>query len=119
MSNSVFPRKSYHLSNNLEKYCKAGQATDCNMVHAHCMLANILDYKLALRIYNIYWFSAATIVARTSLNVTPSYLFLGRKLSCCQCMSVQNSVCNSRHYSAHFRALFSRVSLFITRDLII
>jgi hypothetical protein len=25
---------------NVEKYCKAGQATDDNMAHAHCVLNN-------------------------------------------------------------------------------
>jgi len=27
----------------MEKYCRAGQATDDNMAHAHCMLDNY-DY---------------------------------------------------------------------------
>jgi len=27
---------------NLEKYCTAGQATDDNMAHAHCVLAGYL-----------------------------------------------------------------------------
>jgi len=31
-------RKSYRLWDNVEKYCRAGQATDDNMAHAHCML---------------------------------------------------------------------------------
>jgi len=31
-------QKSYRLWDNVEKYCRAGQATDDNMVHAHCML---------------------------------------------------------------------------------
>jgi len=26
------------VSDNVEKYCRAGQATDDNMAHAHCML---------------------------------------------------------------------------------
>ena len=32
------PRKSCRLLVNAEKYCRAGQATDDNMAHAHCML---------------------------------------------------------------------------------
>jgi hypothetical protein len=35
---NLFFRKSYHLSDNVEKYCRAGQATDDSMVHVHCML---------------------------------------------------------------------------------
>jgi len=36
-SETVF-RKSCRLWDNVEKYCRAGQATDDNMAHAHCML---------------------------------------------------------------------------------
>ena len=32
--------KSYHLRDDVEKYCRAGQATDENMAHVHCMLDN-------------------------------------------------------------------------------
>jgi hypothetical protein len=32
------PLKSCRLWDNVEKYCRAGQATDGNMAHAHCML---------------------------------------------------------------------------------
>ena len=32
-----FFRKSSRLWDNVEKYCGAGQATDDNMVHAHCL----------------------------------------------------------------------------------
>jgi len=31
-------RKSCRLWDNVEKYCRAGQAADDNMAHAHCML---------------------------------------------------------------------------------
>ena len=34
----TFFRKSYRLWDNVEKYCTAGQATDGNMAHAHCMM---------------------------------------------------------------------------------
>jgi len=30
-------RKSFRLQDNVEKYCRVGQATDDNMAHAHCM----------------------------------------------------------------------------------
>jgi len=33
-----FFRKSYRLWDNMEKYCRTGDATDDNMGHAHCML---------------------------------------------------------------------------------
>jgi len=33
-----FPRKSFCLRDNVEKYCRAEQATDDDIVHAHCML---------------------------------------------------------------------------------
>jgi len=32
--------KSFRSRDNVEKYCIAGQATDDNMAHAHCMLDN-------------------------------------------------------------------------------
>jgi hypothetical protein len=35
-----FPRKSCSLWDNVEKYCRAGQATDDSMAHAYCMLGN-------------------------------------------------------------------------------
>ena len=35
---SFFLRKSCHLWENVEKYCRVGQATDGNMVHMQCML---------------------------------------------------------------------------------
>jgi len=33
-----FNRKSSCLLGNVEKHCRAGQATEDNMAHAHCML---------------------------------------------------------------------------------
>ena len=36
-----FLLKSCHLWDNVEKYCRAGQATDDNMAHAHFVLCNI------------------------------------------------------------------------------
>ena len=35
---NFFPQKSYRLWDKVGKYCRAGQATDDNMAHAHCML---------------------------------------------------------------------------------
>jgi hypothetical protein len=35
---SDFFRKSCRLCDNVEKYCRAGQATDDNMAHRRCMM---------------------------------------------------------------------------------
>ena len=53
----------------MEKYCRAGQATDYNMAHAHCLLDSKV-FKYALRICNTYCFSTATVLAQTRLDVT-------------------------------------------------
>jgi hypothetical protein len=68
MFNKIFFRKSCRLSNNVEKYYRAGQATVGNMAHARCML-DTKGYKHALIICNTYCFSTAIMVARTLLNV--------------------------------------------------
>ena len=52
----------------LEKYCIAGQATEDNTAHAHCML-DTQGYKQTLRICNTYCFSTATMVAQTRPSV--------------------------------------------------
>jgi len=52
----------------VKKYCRAGQVTDDNMAHAHCML-DTLGYTYTLRICSSYCFSTATMVIRTRLNV--------------------------------------------------
>jgi hypothetical protein len=36
----LFSSKIVPLWDNVEKYCRAGQDTDDNMAHAHCMLDN-------------------------------------------------------------------------------
>jgi hypothetical protein len=53
----------------VEKYCRAGQATDDNIAHAHCML-DTTDYKHTLRICNSSCDSTATMVAGTRLYDT-------------------------------------------------
>jgi hypothetical protein len=50
-------------------YCRAGQATDDSMAHAHCMLNNN-GYKHTLRTCSTYCFSTAKMIGRTCLNVT-------------------------------------------------
>jgi hypothetical protein len=76
-------RKPCRLWNNVEKYCRAGQATHYNMAQAHCMLNN-QGYKHTLRICNTLCFPPATLVARTRRNVTLHV----HCLSCFVCMYV-------------------------------
>jgi len=53
----------------VEKYVRAGQVTDENTAHAHCML-DAYGYRHTLRRCNTYCFSNATVVARMCLSVT-------------------------------------------------
>jgi hypothetical protein len=64
---TFFFRSSCRLWDNVEKYCRAGHATDDNMARAHCML-DIKSYKHTLRIRNTYCFTTVTTVTRTRLN---------------------------------------------------
>ena len=34
------PQKSCRLYDNVEKFCRTGQATDDSMMHAHCIMDN-------------------------------------------------------------------------------
>jgi len=52
-----------------KKYCRAGQAADDNMAHAHCML-DTYGYKYTIRICNSYCFSTAKMVLRIHISVT-------------------------------------------------
>jgi len=52
----------------VEKYRRAGQATDDSMAHDHYMLYN-KGYKHTLRKCNTYGFSTATMAAQTRLSV--------------------------------------------------
>ena len=54
---NVFPRKSCHLRDSVEKYARARQATD-------------YSYKHTLRMCNTNCFSTANMVTRTRLSVT-------------------------------------------------
>jgi len=62
-------RKSLLLWYNVEKFSTAGQATDENMAHAHCLL-DATGYKRTLTKCNTYCFSTATMFARKRLNIT-------------------------------------------------
>ena len=53
---------------NVEKYCRAGQATHDNTAHALCMLSN-KGHRKTLRICNTYCFFTATVVSRTLCSV--------------------------------------------------
>ena len=86
---TFFFRKSCRLWDNVEKYCRAGQSTDGNMAHAHCVL-HTSGYKHFLRICNINCFSTITRVARTRLIVT-------LKMHCLCCLSVLTSSLNKVH----------------------
>jgi hypothetical protein len=61
-------RKSCLLWDKVEKCCRAGKGTYGKMAHAHCMLTTS-DYKYTIRIWIIYWFYTAKLVAQTRLNV--------------------------------------------------
>jgi hypothetical protein len=50
---SPFSPESYHLWETVEKLCGAGQVTNCNMVHVHCML-DTYGYRHTLRICNAF-----------------------------------------------------------------
>jgi hypothetical protein len=52
----------------MEKYFRAGQVTDDNMAHAHCMLDN-QGYRHTVIICNMYCFCEAEMVARTQVAV--------------------------------------------------
>jgi hypothetical protein len=74
-STPFFFRKLCRLWDKKEKFCRAGQVTDCNKAHAHCML-DTYDYKHALKIWNANCCSTATIVAQTW--TLPVLFFLSR-----------------------------------------
>jgi hypothetical protein len=65
-----FSKLVLFIWDNVGKCCRAGQATDDNMAHAHCML-DTKGYRHTPRICNTYYcFCSATMVIRTRLNVT-------------------------------------------------
>ena len=85
-----------------KKYCRAGQSTDDNMVHAHCKL-DTYGYKLQLRACNIYFFPTATKVARTPLHVTS-------QLHCLPC-------CLITPFMFIYIIFYSYITVFITLQL--
>jgi len=53
----------------VQKYYRAGKATDDNITHAYRMLVT-WGYKHKIRIRNAYCFSTAKLVGGTRLNIT-------------------------------------------------
>jgi len=53
----------------VEKCGRAGQATDDNMAHAHCMVYTS-GYEHTIGICNTYCFFTAAVVAQKRLNFT-------------------------------------------------
>jgi hypothetical protein len=54
----------------MDKYCRAGQATDDNMAHAHCMQDYPLPSTHTYNMQRLNCVSTATMVTRTRQNVT-------------------------------------------------
>ena len=65
---TFFFRKSYRLWDNVEEFWTAGQITDDNIAHAHCVMDN-QGYNHTLTGCNTSCFSTTTMVVRMHLNV--------------------------------------------------
>jgi hypothetical protein len=63
-------RKLCRLRDNVEKYCRVGQATDVNMAHAHCIPKATNTHTHTLTQYNTYWFFNRNNGLRTRRHVT-------------------------------------------------
>jgi len=59
----------------VEKYCRAGQTTDNEMVHASFM-PDACGYKHTLRLGSARCFSTATMVAQTRSELSYKYITL-------------------------------------------
>jgi len=68
-----FPPKILPLRDNVEIYCRAGQATGDNMTHALYFLDSI-GFKHTLRICSTYCFSTGTMVTRKRLMLRYAYV---------------------------------------------
>jgi hypothetical protein len=69
LCSATFFSKIVSLWDDVEKYCRAGQATDDNMANAHYML-DTQGYKYTQMLRSIHCFSTAKMVTRTRLNIT-------------------------------------------------
>jgi hypothetical protein len=68
VSNNCFFQKSRRLWDNVEKYCRTGQATDDNMAHANFMLKTKGTYTIG--VCSTYRFSTEKMVTQTRLDIT-------------------------------------------------
>ena len=89
----------------MEKISIARLSADDSMTHALCML-DTKGYKYTIRICNINYFSIATMVARTGLNVT----FYVHRLSCSEMERVYCALRNC--YEISFGLILLLKSLF-------
>ena len=71
------------VNENVENKCIAGQATDNNMVHAHCIM-DIYGYKHTPRICNIYFSLQHWLHERASVLRYLSILYMKRKFNTLQ-----------------------------------
>ena len=90
---TFFFQKSCRFWDNVEKYCRAGQATEDNMAHAYCIL-DTQGYKHTFRICNICYFSTVTMVTRKLLVVM---LYV-----CVHCSSCSSSLYLSLQWYFYF-----------------
>ena len=89
----------------MEKYCTASLAADDSMTHAHCIL-DTKGYKYTISICNVHYFSTATMVARTRLNVTLNVHWLS-------CSETEYVYCAVRiYYEISFGLILLLKSLF-------
>ena len=70
----IFFRKSYRLWDNVEILCRAGQATDDNMAHAHCTLDN-WGYGRTLTICNTSCFARKQWLCERASVLRYTYIF--------------------------------------------
>jgi hypothetical protein len=66
----TLPRKSCHLWNNVEKHGTVGQTTDDNTIRLMHFACWIKGCRHTLRIWNIYCFTKAAMLAQARLGVT-------------------------------------------------
>ena len=101
----TFFLKLCRLWDNVGKFFRAGQATDDIMAHIHCILDNH-SYKFTPRICNIYWFSTATVVVQTQLNVALCVHCPPPSLSLSPSRSLSLSLSLSLSFSVSFLSIF-------------